>query len=75
MDAFASVISNNLNIVMKKLTVVTIALAIPTMVASFFGMNIHNFLEGSNLAFAGIIIGAAILAILGVVWMQRKNLT
>jgi magnesium transporter len=40
MDAFASVISNNLNIVMKVLTSVTIVLAIPTMVASFFGMNV-----------------------------------
>ncbi|XPO23288.1 magnesium transporter CorA family protein [Phosphitispora sp. TUW77] len=40
MDAFASVISNNLNIVMKFLTSVTIVLSIPTMVASFFGMNV-----------------------------------
>ncbi|MDR1133178.1 MAG: magnesium transporter CorA family protein [Synergistaceae bacterium] len=40
MDAFASVISNNLNIVMKFLTSVTIVMAIPTMVASFFGMNV-----------------------------------
>lgn len=40
MDAFASVISNNLNIVMKKLTSVTILMAIPTMIASFYGMNV-----------------------------------
>lgn len=40
MDAFASVISNNLNIVMKFLASVTIVMAIPTMVASFFGMNV-----------------------------------
>jgi magnesium transporter len=40
MDAFASLISNNLNIVMKVLTSVTIVLAIPTMVSSFFGMNV-----------------------------------
>lgn len=42
MDAFASIISNNLNIVMKVLTSITILMAIPTMVASFFGMNVSG---------------------------------
>ncbi len=42
MDAFASVISNNLNIVMKTLTVVTILMAVPTMIASFYGMNVDG---------------------------------
>jgi magnesium transporter len=40
MDAFASVISNNLSIVMKRLTVINLVLMIPTMVTSFFGMNV-----------------------------------
>lgn len=40
MDAFASVISNNLNIVMKVLTVITIVMSVPTMVFSFYGMNV-----------------------------------
>ncbi|MBA2870415.1 magnesium transporter [Anoxybacillus calidus] len=40
MDAFASVISNNVNIVMKFLTAITIVLSLPTMVASFYGMNV-----------------------------------
>lgn len=42
MDAFASVISNNLNIVMKTLTSVTILMAIPTLIASFYGMNVEG---------------------------------
>ncbi len=42
MDAFASVISNNLNIVMKVLTSLTILMAIPTMIASFYGMNVSG---------------------------------
>lgn len=46
MDAYASVISNNLNIVMKVLTVLTIVMAIPNIVFGFFGMNV-------NLPFAG----------------------
>jgi len=42
MDAFASVISNNLNIVMKILTSLTIVLSIPTLIASLWGMNVIN---------------------------------
>ncbi len=41
MDAFASVISNNLNIVMKVLAVITTVMAIPTMIFSAYGMNVH----------------------------------
>ncbi|NBK97376.1 MAG: magnesium transporter CorA family protein [Erysipelotrichia bacterium] len=40
MDAFASVISNNLNIVMKVLTSITIVMAIPNIIFSFYGMNV-----------------------------------
>lgn len=42
MDAFASIISNNLNIVMKILTSITILLAIPQLFASLYGMNVNN---------------------------------
>ena len=42
MDAIASIISNNLNIVMKLLTSLTILMAIPTMVSSFYGMNVEG---------------------------------
>lgn len=42
MDAFASIISNNLNIVMKVLTSITIVMAIPTMISSFYGMNVQG---------------------------------
>ena len=40
MDAFASIISNNMNIVMKFLAAATIVIALPTLVASLFGMNV-----------------------------------
>ncbi len=40
MDAFASIISNNLNVVMKILTLVTIIMSIPTLIATFYGMNV-----------------------------------
>jgi len=58
MDAFASVISNNLNIVMKLLATITIVLSIPTMIASFFGMNFVNIPLGNHPHGFYIITGA-----------------
>jgi len=55
MDAFASIISNNLNSVMKLLASITILLSLPTMVASFFGMNVHLPMESHPLAFLSTI--------------------
>jgi magnesium transporter len=58
MDAYASIISNNLNIVMKSLTIITISLAVPTMISGFFGMNVpFNWIK-SDLAFP-IILGCS----------------
>jgi magnesium transporter len=74
MDAFASVISNNLNIVMKFLASITIVLSIPTMIASFFGMNVKIPLMNNNFAFLIIFaISFAISGLLGFV-MFKKNL-
>ena len=68
MDAFASVISNNLNVVMKFLTAVTIILMIPTLIASIYGMNVklpfqnfpHAFLITLGLSFVLSVIGVAV---------------
>ena len=46
MDAFASIISNNLNIVMKVLSVITIVMAIPNIIFGFYGMNVGLPFEG-----------------------------
>lgn len=74
MDAFASIISNNLNIVMKFLTSVTIILAIPTMVSSFWGMNVDVPLVGNHLAFGVIIVMSIIFAaVIGMV-LAKKGL-
>ncbi|MGG3622036.1 magnesium transporter CorA family protein [Bacillus gobiensis] len=62
MDAFASVISNNLNIVMKFLTSITIVLSLPTMVASFYGMNVDLPFQKNPHAFWLTILFAAILS-------------
>jgi len=52
MDAFASVISNNLNVIIKVLTSVTIILMLPTLVASVYGMNVRLPFQDSPHAFA-----------------------
>lgn len=60
LDTFASVISNNLNIAMKFLATVTIVMSIPTMIASFYGMNVP--LPGNNNPYGFyIVLGVALL--------------
>lgn len=73
MDAFASIISNNLNMIMKQLTSVTIILMIPTLIASIYGMNLKNHMETSNIGFF-IIVGFSLLAaFVGVLFFRRKK--
>ncbi|MDD2211484.1 MAG: magnesium transporter CorA family protein [Clostridia bacterium] len=74
MDAFASLISNNLNIVMKFLAVVTIILALPTMVASFFGMNYTLPFQYSPYGFAIAVGISSLLALSGVIYLVKKNI-
>jgi len=65
MDAFASIISNNLNGVMKALAALTIILNLPTVVAAFYGMNVTLPGETHPLAFLtviGIAVGLTALA-------------
>ncbi|WP_409291699.1 magnesium transporter CorA family protein [Peribacillus sp. SCS-37] len=73
MDAFASIISNNLNIVMKFLTSITIILSFPTMVASFYGMNVALPFEKSPHAFF-ITMGFAVFlsAMTTLIFWKRK---
>jgi magnesium transporter len=73
MDAFASVISNNLNVVMKQLTLISIILMIPTLIASIFGMNVPNSMENAVWAMPAIIISSLFLSILGVLLFRKKQ--
>jgi magnesium transporter len=72
MDAFASIISNNQNQVMKILTSVTIILSLPTLISSFFGMNVILPLQNTPNAFAWIALGS-VLVIGSVVLIFRKR--
>ena len=74
MDAFASIISNNLNTIMKRLTSVTIVLMVPTLVASFYGMNVPLWGEGKPYAFVVILFVAFILTFMLIGFFMRKRL-
>jgi len=74
MDAFASVISNNLNVVMKQLTSISIILMIPTLIASLYGMNVPNFLENKSWAFIGIIFLCILMATMGIIFFRKKDM-
>ena len=74
MDAYASIISNNLNGVMKFLTSITIVLAVPTMISSFWGMNVGLPLQNSPYGFAVMIVISIILTLLVTLWLKKKDM-
>ena len=74
MDAYASIISNNLNGVMKFLTSITIVLAVPTMISSFWGMNVNVPLENNPAGFPVIILISVILTVIVTWWLKKKDM-
>ena len=72
MDTFASIISNNLNGVMKRLTSVTIVLMVPTLIASFYGMNVELPLAHHPFAFV-IIFTLTIFISAAMAWYFLKK--
>ena len=56
MDAFASIISNNVNTIMKRMTSISIILMVPTLIASFYGMNVPIYGENMPHGFAIIVM-------------------
>lgn len=74
MDAYASIISNNLNRVMKYLTSITIILAIPTMVASYWGMNVPVPFQESPWGFWAILLLSILIAVMATWWLNKKDM-
>lgn len=74
MDAYASIISNNLNGVMKFLTSITIILSIPTMVASFWGMNVKVPMQDNIWGFFIITLVSILVAIIAMIWLKKKDM-
>ena len=75
MDAYASIISNNLNIVMKRLTTITIVLMVPTLIASFFGMNVKIpfFNSDHEWAFPLILILSLLISLITGFLFRKSN--
>lgn len=75
MDTYSSIISNNLNVIMKFLAGITIVFSVPTMIASFLGMNVPLGELGENPAsFALIILISLIISLCIAWWLNKKNM-
>jgi len=73
-DTFSSIISNNQNQVMKFLAAMTIILAIPTLISSFFGMNVQIPLEGETHGFGYVIALASLASLAAALILWRRNM-
>ena len=73
MDAYAPVISYNMNTIMKQMTSISIILMIPTLIASLYGMNVPNDLQDNPYGI-GIIVGISVLlSAFGVFLFKRRQ--
>jgi magnesium transporter len=72
MDAFASIISNNLNVVIKFLTAVTIVLTVPTLISAFYGMNVElPFQRWPYAAILILLLSIGVALLMARVFVQR----
>lgn len=74
MDAYGSIISNNLNHVIHRLTIITVVLMVPTLISSFFGMNIPNGVPEQPWAFYLTIVFTGIVTGFLYWFMQRRRM-
>ncbi len=73
LDAFASIIANNQNAVLKRLSVITIVLTFPILIASLFGMNVPSGFEHSPYAFYLVaFLSFAIALMVGLFFLRKK---
>ena len=74
MDAYASIISNNLNGVMKLLTSITIILAIPTLISSLWGMNVPVPLQDHPYGFGILLLICIVVTLVTILILKKKDL-
>ena len=74
MDAYASIISNNLNVVMKVLASITLIISVPSMVAAFWGMNTGVPFEGKAWGFWVVIAICIIVSIILLIVLAKKKM-
>jgi len=74
MDGFASIINNNLNLVMKFLAAITIILSIPTMFASFWGMNVPVPATDNPYGFLIVVAISALATVFTIIYFRKKGM-
>jgi magnesium transporter len=74
MDTYQSIINNNMNTIMRTLTSVTIILMLPTLISSFFGMNLVNGMESSPVGFIIAIVLSLAISIASWFFFRHKRL-
>ncbi|RYY59044.1 MAG: magnesium transporter CorA family protein [Chitinophagaceae bacterium] len=73
LDAFASIIANNQNEVLKRLAVITIVLTFPVLIASLFGMNVPSGFEHSRYAFYVVVFLSFVISlVIGWLFLRKK---
>ena len=73
-ETYSTIISNNLNVAMRFLAGITIVLSIPTMISSFYGMNVKLPIANNPFAYLIILIISIIVSILVAIWLKRKKM-
>ena len=73
-DMFGTIVSNNLNIVMKFLTSITIIIALPTMISGFMGMNVTFPFATNVYGFFGIMLFSIIVTVIVTLWLKKKDM-
>ena len=73
-SSYASIIGNNMNVIMRTLTVITIILMVPTGIAGFYGMNVPNGMEAWVWGFPFTLLLSAFLSVAIYVYLKRKHL-
>ena len=74
MDTYSSIINNNMNTVMRTLTSVSIIMMLPTLISSFFGMNLINGMEDSRWGFLIAIFISVIISTVSWLILRHKRL-
>ncbi len=73
LDAFASIIANNQNQVLKRLAVITIVLTFPVLISSLFGMNVPSGFENSRYAFYVVVFLSLVISLtIGWLFLRKK---
>ncbi len=73
-DIFGTIVSNNLNNVMKFLTSITVIISLPTMISSFLGMNVDFPFRTDIIGFICVIVVSIVITVLATLWLSKKKM-